>query len=144
MPARIDDLLVLNANLNKSDFAKYPRDREAVLPNDFGGLGDGVADDRTAIQAAFDRAEADQKFAMIPPGTWNVSGTVTLPSGARGLIMQGTIRYTGTAPSSVLVLGDGGTTTPPSPSPRTPRLTWATGSRSLRRARATPRWPMFS
>ncbi|HEV7456460.1 MAG TPA: hypothetical protein VGN96_06760 [Roseococcus sp.] len=109
MPARIDDLLVLNANLNKSDFAKYLRDREAVLPNDFGGLGDGVADDRTAIQAAFDRAGADQKFAMIPPGTWNVSGTVTLPGGARGLIMQGTIRYTGTAPTSVLVLGDGGT-----------------------------------
>jgi len=46
---------------------------------------------------------------MIPPGTWNVSGTVTLPGGARGLIMQGTIRYTGTAPTSVLVLGDGGT-----------------------------------
>ena len=44
MPARIDDLLVLNANLNESDFAKYLRDREAVLPNDFGGLGDGVAD----------------------------------------------------------------------------------------------------
>jgi hypothetical protein len=109
MPARIDDLLVLNANLNKTDFAKYLRDREAVLPNDFGGLGDGVADDRTAIQAAFDRAGADQKFAMIPPGTWNVSGTVTLPGGARGLIMQGTIRYTGTAPTSVLVLGDGGT-----------------------------------
>jgi len=94
MPARIDDLLVLNANLNKTDFAKYLRDREAVLPNDFGGLGDGVADDRTAIQAAFDRAGTDQKFAMIPPGTWNVSGTVTLPGGARGLIMQGTIRYT--------------------------------------------------
>lgn len=109
MPARIDDLLVLNANLNKTDFAKYLRDREAVLPNDFGGLGDGVADDRTAIQAAFDRAGADQKFAMIPPGTWNVSGTVTLPGGARGMIMQGTIRYTGTAPTSVLVLGDGGT-----------------------------------
>jgi len=46
---------------------------------------------------------------MIPPGTWNVSGTVTLPGGARGLIMQGTIRYTGTTPTSVLVLGDGGT-----------------------------------
>ena len=27
MPARIDDLLVLNANLNKTDFAKYLRDR---------------------------------------------------------------------------------------------------------------------
>jgi len=53
MPARIDDLLVLNANLNKTDFAKYLRDREMVLPADFGGLGDGVADDRAAIQAAF-------------------------------------------------------------------------------------------
>ena len=76
MPARIDDLLVLNANLNKSDFAKYLRDREAVLPTDFGGLGDGVANDRSAIQSCFDRAAADQKFAVIPPGTWNV-GTVT-------------------------------------------------------------------
>ncbi|MGK7865397.1 hypothetical protein [Falsiroseomonas sp. E2-1-a4] len=57
--------MVLNANLNKSDFAKYLRDREAVLPNDFGGLGDGVADDRTAIQAAFYGAGADQKFAIV-------------------------------------------------------------------------------
>ena len=42
--------------------------------------------------------------------TWNVSATVALPGGARGLTMQGTLRYTGTAPISVLVLGDGGTT----------------------------------
>jgi hypothetical protein len=109
MPARIDDLLVLNTAVSKTDLAKYLRDREAVLPSDFGGLGDGVADDRAAIQAAFDRAATDQKMAIIPPGTWNVSGTVTLPGAARGLIMQGTIRYTGTAPTSVLVLGDGGT-----------------------------------
>lgn len=109
MPARIDDLLVLNTPVSKTDLAKYLRDREAVLPSDFGGLGDGVADDRAAIQAAFDRAGTDQKMAIIPPGTWNVSGTVTLPGAARGLIMQGTIRYTGTAPTSVLVLGDGGT-----------------------------------
>ncbi|MFL1463443.1 hypothetical protein ACI6QG_14655 [Roseococcus sp. DSY-14] len=109
MPARIDDLMVLNTQVSKTDLAKYLRDREAVLPSDFGGLGDGVADDRVAIQAAFDRAGTDQKMAIIPPGTWNVSGTVTLPGAARGLIMQGTIRYTGTAPTSVLVLGDGGT-----------------------------------
>jgi hypothetical protein len=109
MPARIDDILVLNTAVSKTGLAKYLRDREAVLPSDFGGLGDGVANDTTAIQQAFDRAGTDQKFAIIPPGTWNVSGTVTLPGGARGLIMQGTIRYTGTAPTSVLVLGDGGT-----------------------------------
>jgi hypothetical protein len=112
MPARIDDLLVLNANLNKTDFAKYLRDREAVLPTDFGGLGDGVANDRTAIQSCFDRAAADQKFAVIPPGTWNVGSGVTLGGGARGLIMRGVIRYTGAAnaPATVLTLGDGGTT----------------------------------
>ncbi|WP_135468558.1 glycosyl hydrolase family 28-related protein [Crenalkalicoccus roseus] len=110
MPARIDDILVLDTAVSKTGLAKYLRDREAVLPSDFGGLGDGVADDTAAIQAAFDRAGADGKMAMIPPGTWNVSGTVTLPGAARGLIMQGTIRYTGTAPTSVLVLGDGGTT----------------------------------
>ncbi|GIX10681.1 MULTISPECIES: hypothetical protein [Acetobacterales] len=110
MPARIDDLLVLDTAVSKTDLAKYLRDREAVLPADFAGLGDGVADDTAAIQAAFDRAGADQKFCVIPPGTWNVSGTVTLPGAARGLIMQGIIRYTGSAPASVLVLGDGGTT----------------------------------
>ncbi|WP_149539317.1 pectate lyase family protein [Siccirubricoccus phaeus] len=109
MPARIDDLLVLDAAVSKTDLAKYLRDREAVLPSDFGGLGDGVADDRAAIQAAFDRAAADQKFAVVPPGTWNVSAGVTLGGGARGLLMRGMIQYTGTAPATVLTLGDGGT-----------------------------------
>src|SRR5947209_2308649 len=110
MAARIDDLLVLSANLNKTDFAKYLRDREVVMPSDFGGLGDGVADDRTAIQAAFDQAAADGKLAVIPPGTWNVSGGVSLAGGARGLLMHGVVRYTGTAAATVLTLGTGGTT----------------------------------
>jgi len=109
MPARIDDLLVLDAAVSKTDLAKYLRDREVVLPSDFGGLGDGVADDRAAIQAAFDRAAANGKMAVIPPGTWNVSAGVTLGGGARGLIMRGMIQYTGTAPATVLTLGDGGT-----------------------------------
>jgi len=109
MPARIDDLLVLNQHISKTELGKYLRDREAVLPSDFGGLGDGVADDRAAIQAAFDRAAADGKMAVIPPGTWNVSAGVVLGGGARGLIMRGVLRYTGTAPATVLTLGDGGT-----------------------------------
>jgi hypothetical protein len=108
MPARIDDLLVLDTAVSKTDLAKYLRDRETVLPADFGGLGDGVADDRAAIQGAFDRAAADGKFAVIPPGTWNVAAGVVLGGGARGLIMHGVLRYTGTAPATVLTLGDGG------------------------------------
>ena len=84
MAARIDDLLVLGQNISKTDLAKYLRDREAVLPFDFGGLGDGAANDRAAIQACFDRAAADKKFAVIPPGTWRVDAGVTLGGGARG------------------------------------------------------------
>ncbi|MBX6742076.1 MAG: hypothetical protein IRY87_08525, partial [Acetobacteraceae bacterium] len=49
------------------------------------------------------------KFVLIPPGTWNVSAGVVLGGGARGLIMRGIIQYTGTAPATVLTLGDGGT-----------------------------------
>jgi hypothetical protein len=54
-----------------------------------------MAGDRATIQASFDCAAADQKLAVIPPGTWNVSGGVVLGAGARGLIMRGgVIRYT--------------------------------------------------
>src|SRR5215207_4131005 len=105
MAARIDDLMVLNSAVSKTDIAKYLRDREQAIPNDFGGLDDGVADDRAAIQACFDRAAADGKCAVIPPGTWNVSGGAVLPGGARGLVMRGgVIRYTETAPETVLTL----------------------------------------
>jgi hypothetical protein len=65
-----------------------------------------VAGDRATIQASFDREEA----RVVPPGTWYVSGDVVLGGGARGLIMRGgVLRYTGTAPETVLTLGDGGT-----------------------------------
>jgi hypothetical protein len=59
MAARIDDLLVLGQNISKTDLAKYLRDREAVLPFDFGGLGDGAANDRAAIQAHFGKWVAE-------------------------------------------------------------------------------------
>jgi hypothetical protein len=68
MAARIDDLLVLGQNISKTDLAKYLRDREAVLPFDFGGLGDGAANDRAAIQACFDRAAALSSRPV--PGVW--------------------------------------------------------------------------
>jgi len=48
-------------------------------------------------------------MAVIPPVTWNVSAGVVLGGGARGLIMRGVLRYTDTAPATVLTLGDGGT-----------------------------------
>lgn len=110
MAARIDDILVLNAPTSKTALAKYLRDREHPTPLDFGGVGDGVADDTAAVQACFDRAVSDNKIALIPKGIWNVSATVVLGGGARGLIMHGTLRYTNSAPNTALILGDGGTT----------------------------------
>ena len=64
-----------------------------------GPPGRGMAGDRAAIQACFNRAAADGKLAVIPPGTWNVSADVFLPGGTRGLIMRGVVGYTGTAPA---------------------------------------------
>jgi hypothetical protein len=83
---------------------------EMLSVADFGAAGDGQTDDTNAIQAAFNAASSLGRMVLIPPGTWNVSSTVTLLGGARGLIMQGAIRYTGAAPTSVLVLGSGGAT----------------------------------
>ena len=81
MAARIDDLLVLGQNISKTDLAKYLRDREAVRPFDFGGFGDGAANDRVAIQACFNCAAEDKKFAVIPPGTWRACRANTTAGG---------------------------------------------------------------
>jgi hypothetical protein len=53
MATRINDLMVLGKNISKTDLAKYLRDREAVLPRDFGGLGDGAANDRGPARASW-------------------------------------------------------------------------------------------
>ncbi|WP_333669538.1 hypothetical protein [Elioraea tepidiphila] len=110
MAARIDDILVLDQHISKTELGKYLRDREHPTPSDFGGIGDGVADDTAAVQACFDRAAADGKVALIPKGIWNVAAGVVLGGAARGLIMHGALRYTGAAPATVLTLGDGGAT----------------------------------
>lgn len=47
-------------------------------------------------------------MAAIPKGIWSVAAGVVPGGAARGLIMHGVLRYTGTAPASVLTFGDGG------------------------------------
>ena len=98
MPARIDDLLVLNANLNKTDFAKYLRDREAVLPSDFGGLGDGVARRPHRHPGRLRSGRRGWQVRRHPARHLErLRRRHASAGGARGLIMQGVIRYTGTA-----------------------------------------------
>jgi hypothetical protein len=57
------------------------RDRlvETTSVRDFGAVGDGLADDTLAFQAAL-AASAD---VHVPPGTWRVAGTITLAHGRR-------------------------------------------------------------
>jgi hypothetical protein len=56
---------------------------------DFGAVGDGVADDTAAIQAAVDAANANRANEIyFPVGEYVIAGTITLTSGIR-LIGQG-------------------------------------------------------
>jgi hypothetical protein len=55
---------------------------------DFGALGDGLADDTTEIQAAVNAAVSSRKPLYIPPGTYTISSTITIPAG-EGLTVSG-------------------------------------------------------
>ena len=46
----------------------------------FGAIGDGVADDTTAIQAAITAASTLGKIIFLPPGTYKVSAALTITS----------------------------------------------------------------
>lgn len=72
------------------------------MPNnvkDFGAVGDGVADDRQAIQAAIDDAVASDKGGIVfPSGTYRVS-RVAVPGGRWSLDLNGVQDF--------MVLGEG-------------------------------------
>jgi len=56
--------------------------KDVVSVKDFGAVGDGVADDTAAIQAAIDSGKA----AYVPKGTYKISATLNLNNGYKALI----------------------------------------------------------
>jgi hypothetical protein len=54
-----------------------------ITPYSYGGIGDGVADDRNAIQAALNAAYDDVnrrgQVVCIPSGMWRISGPLIVP-----------------------------------------------------------------
>ncbi|RKN81996.1 glycosyl hydrolase family 28-related protein [Paenibacillus ginsengarvi] len=59
--------------------------RESVSVKDFGAIGDGIADDTAAIQAAVNSLTRGG-LLFIPAGTYKISDTIQVP---QGMILQG-------------------------------------------------------
>lgn len=49
----------------------------------YGALGNGVNDDKAAIQSCINAAQTMGKNVWIPPGMFNISGQLTLPGGVK-------------------------------------------------------------
>ena len=58
--------------------------REFVSVKDFGAVGDGVADDTAAVQAAATYAASVKKSLYVPAGTYRLTEMVTVSSGMYG------------------------------------------------------------
>jgi hypothetical protein len=57
---------------------RFPANAVQNVKTNFSALGNGVADDRAAIQRALDSALANKKTVYFPNGTYRVSGKLTL------------------------------------------------------------------
>lgn len=90
---------------------------ETISVKDFGAVGDGVADDTTAIQAAISAvASAGGGTVFIPPGSFKISSTLSITranillSGAGGDISHDVGTNGGSASTTILWAGVAGGT----------------------------------
>lgn len=81
---------------------------ETLSVRDFGAVGDGIADDTLALQAAFDAAHAQKASVLVPDGTYRTTATVALGADAFALHMRGEILFAGSGVA--LRIGQAGAT----------------------------------
>ncbi|NBC34086.1 MAG: hypothetical protein GVY13_15540 [Alphaproteobacteria bacterium] len=91
--AAIDTILAPGADVSKLDLRRYLSGREMAVPEDHGGVGDGLVDDQPAIMAAL----AAGGTVFLRPGTWRVASTIILSEG-QALI--------GAGPATILTADD--------------------------------------
>jgi hypothetical protein len=85
--------------------------RDVVSVKDFGAVGDGVADDTAAIQAAINSFASGRGAVYIPPGTYKVTSTITVAQDRIHLVGAGSwatqLLFSPTANGSCLKLSKG-------------------------------------
>jgi hypothetical protein len=86
--------------------------RDSVSVKDFGAVGDGVADDTAAIQAAIDSFATGQGTIYFPKGIYLVTSTITINKDRMNLIGEGQwvsqIRFNPTGDDICIFIGKGG------------------------------------
>lgn len=85
---------------------------EVVSVKDFGAVGDGVADDTAAIQAAIDNFPTGSGTVYFPKGTYLVTSTISITQDSIDLVGSGVrqsqIRFVPTGNDICLFFGKGG------------------------------------
>src|SRR5699024_3931999 len=96
-----EEFTTLKDRLDVRDKNLLSRDVNAI---DFGIVGDGIADDTQALQAASDHAASLglDKVLFIPKGNYRTTDTVTFKNSLNAV--QATIRYEGSG--TAIILGD--------------------------------------
>jgi len=97
-----DELIIQQGGVTKratgAELAKGINTIDQIINvRDFGAVGDGVADDRSAFIAAANAATAQSKRLIIPSGTYNISGGGLIPIGDVRIESYGTITGAGAA-----------------------------------------------
>ena len=83
---------------------------EIIYATDYGADRTGVADSTAALNNAAAYAASVGGVLVVPRGTFKTTGTVTIPAGCAGLLMEGTISYAGPGLEVALLIGASGAT----------------------------------
>lgn len=80
------------------------RERDWINAKDYGAVGDGVANDTAAIQAAIAESVLRKKTLYIPEGVYSVT-SLSVSNGIAGIECEGTIKGRGVAADATVVIG---------------------------------------